>query len=84
MSVRRIDLRVETLVLDGFPADSRAAIVAGLRAALARALATADPASLQSIADEAVLDAGVFAARPSMSPERLGAAAGSAVARVLR
>jgi hypothetical protein len=81
---RRVELRLDTVVLTGFPGGSHVSIVDGLRAALVAALAANDGDGRVALSDRRALDAGAFPVDTSMSARAIGIAAGTAVAKVLR
>lgn len=84
------DLRIEELVLDGFPPAERHAIAAAMERELARLLAGSNapfaaagrPGVPENMAADR-LDAGVVTLAPGASPQSVGVAAAQAIGRNL-
>lgn len=77
MNVR---LRIEELVLEGFPPSDRYRIAAAMEAELARLFADQGvPPGLTSGGAAPVLDGGAFEAAPDARPDRIGVQAAQAV-----
>ena len=80
--MKRVVVHIDRMVLNGFRDTDARAIAEGMRGELARALA--DPATagrLASRGDTASLDAGKVRLAPDGRPQRLGTAAGRAIAK---
>ena len=86
--MRRIDLHIEELVLDGFPPGDRHRIGAALERELARLLSEAGerglPATWAGGGEAARLDGGRFEMRPGTRPERMGAQIAQSVFRGMK
>jgi hypothetical protein len=82
---RRIDVRIEELVLEGFDAGDAGAVGEALRLELARVLSAGVPApALRATAGAAHVDGGEIAAGPGAGPRAAGAAAGQSLGAALK
>ena len=82
--MKRVVVRIDRMVLNGFRDADAYAIRDGMRGELARLLA--DPATserLASLGNVSSLDAGTIGLAQQVKPQRLGISAGRAIARGL-